>query len=101
MHHGSAVSRRAGFRCGAAALTFVALAAGTALTGASAATSAGSAALAGRACTPTQGFPGCRLFNPTTAKQEFTVPSGVTSLDVRAVLRNLCLRVVRWVGVRA
>ena len=83
-HHGSAVPRRAGFRRGAAALTFVALAAGTALTGAQAATAAGSAALAGRACTPTEGFSGCRLFNPKTAKQEFTVPSGVTSLDVRA-----------------
>ena len=83
-HHGSAVPRRAGFRRGAAALTFVALAAGTALTGAQAATAAGSAALAGRACTPTEGFSGCRLFNPMTAKQEFTVPSGVTSLDVRA-----------------
>jgi 5-hydroxyisourate hydrolase-like protein (transthyretin family) len=84
MHHGSAVPRRARFRRGAAALTFVALAAGTALTGAQAATAAGSAALAGQACTPTEGFSGCRLFNPTTAKQQFTVPSGVTSLDVRA-----------------
>ncbi|MET9576336.1 hypothetical protein ABZY30_12455 [Streptomyces massasporeus] len=84
MHHGSAVPRRAGFRRGAAALAFVALSAGTALTGAPAATAAGSAALAGRACTPTEGFSGCRLFDPTTAKQEFTVPSGVTSLDVRA-----------------
>ncbi|AMW11767.1 hypothetical protein A4E84_21055 [Streptomyces qaidamensis] len=84
MHHGSAVPRRAGFRRGAAALTFVALTAGTALTGAPAATAAGSAALAGKACTPTEGFSGCRLFDPTTAKQEFTVPSGVTGLDVRA-----------------
>ncbi|MFD7241217.1 glycine-rich domain-containing protein [Streptomyces massasporeus] len=84
MHHGSAVPRRAGFRRGAAALAFVALSAGTALTGAPAATAAGSAALAGQACTPTEGFSGCRLFNPDKAKQEFTVPSGVTSLDVRA-----------------
>ncbi|MEU9228553.1 hypothetical protein AB0D40_29795 [Streptomyces massasporeus] len=84
MHHGSAVPRRAGFRRGAAALAFVALSAGTALTGAPAATAAGGAALAGQACTPTEGFSGCRLFNPAAAKQEFTVPSGVTSLDVRA-----------------
>ncbi|MFF8394480.1 hypothetical protein [Streptomyces sp. NPDC016172] len=84
MHHGSAVLRRAGFRRGAAALALVALTAGTALTGAPAATAAGSAALAGKACTPTEGFSGCRLFDPTTAKQEFTVPSGVTGLDVRA-----------------
>ncbi|MFJ4278369.1 hypothetical protein [Streptomyces massasporeus] len=84
MHHGSAVPRRAGFRRGAAALAFVALSAGTALTGAPAATAAGSSAPAGRACTPTEGFSGCRLFNPAKDKQEFTVPSGVTSLDVRA-----------------
>ncbi|MEV0239329.1 hypothetical protein AB0I06_05215 [Streptomyces sp. NPDC050674] len=76
--------RRAAFRRGAAALTFVALTAGTALTGASAATAAGSVVLAGKACTPTEGFSGCRLFDPATAKQEFTVPSGVTGLDVRA-----------------
>ncbi|MEU2910283.1 hypothetical protein ACFYM3_36975 [Streptomyces massasporeus] len=76
--------RRAGLRRGAAALAFVALSAGTALTGAPAATAAGSAALAGQACTPTEGFSGCRLFNPDKAKQEFTVPSGVTGLDVRA-----------------
>ncbi|MFF6913668.1 hypothetical protein [Streptomyces sp. NPDC012466] len=76
--------RRAGFRRGAAALTFVALAAGTALSGATAATAAGGAALAGQACTPTEGFSGCRLFDPATAKQEFKVPSGVTGLDVRA-----------------
>ncbi|MEU0895903.1 hypothetical protein [Streptomyces massasporeus] len=62
MHHGSAVPRRAGFRRGAAALAFVALSAGTALTGAPAATAAGSAAPAGQACTPTEGFSGCRLF---------------------------------------
>ncbi|MFJ1965475.1 glycine-rich domain-containing protein [Streptomyces massasporeus] len=84
MHHGSAAPRRARFRRGAAALTFVALSAGTALTGAPAATAAGSAALAGKACAPTEGFSGCRLFVPTDAKQAFTVPSGVTSLDVRA-----------------
>ncbi|MFF6874900.1 hypothetical protein ACFY9S_06135 [Streptomyces sp. NPDC012474] len=76
--------RRARLRRGAAALTFVALTAGTALTGAPAATAAGGAALAGKACTPTEGFSGCRLFDPTTAKQEFEVPSGVTGLDVRA-----------------
>ncbi|MEU3489987.1 hypothetical protein [Streptomyces massasporeus] len=84
MHHGSAVPRRARFRRGAAALTFVALSAGTALTSAPAATAAGGAALAGKACAPTEGFSGCRLFVPTDAKQAFTVPSGVTSLDVRA-----------------
>ncbi|MEU3933028.1 hypothetical protein AB0E85_13470 [Streptomyces sp. NPDC029044] len=84
MHHGSAVPRRARLRRGAAALTFVALTAGTALTGAPAATAAGSAALAGKACAPTEGFSGCRLFDPATAKQEFTVPAGVTGLDVRA-----------------
>ncbi|MFJ7340850.1 hypothetical protein ACIQU3_11220 [Streptomyces sp. NPDC101110] len=83
MHHGSAVPRRAGFRRGAAALTFVALAAGTALTGAQAATAAGGQA-PGKACAPTEGFSGCRLFVPTEADQDFTVPSGVTSLDVRA-----------------
>ncbi|MGW0985694.1 glycine-rich domain-containing protein [Streptomyces sp. NPDC002486] len=83
MHHGSAVPRRAGFRRGAAALTFVALAAGTALTGAQAATADGGQAPAGKACTPTEGFSGCRLFVPTKADQDFTVPSGVTSLDAR------------------
>ncbi|MGA5203250.1 hypothetical protein [Streptomyces variegatus] len=84
MHHASAVLRRAAFRRGAAALTFVALTAGTALTGAPAATAAGSTALAGKACTPTEGFSGCRLFLPSEGKQGFEVPSGVTSLDVRA-----------------
>ncbi|MFF0004805.1 hypothetical protein ACFYQT_15415 [Streptomyces tibetensis] len=89
MHHGPAVPRRAGFRLGAAALTFAALAAGTALSGAPAgavpaATAAGSPAPAGKACTPTEGFSGCRLFVPTDAKQDFKVPSGVTGLDVRA-----------------
>ncbi|MEU7720186.1 hypothetical protein [Streptomyces tibetensis] len=83
MHHGPAVPRRAGFRLGAAALTFAALAAGTALAGASAATAVGSPAPAGKACTPTEGFSGCRLFVPTDAKQDFKVPSGVTGLDVR------------------
>ncbi|SOR80438.1 MULTISPECIES: glycine-rich protein [Streptomyces] len=84
MHHDSAVLRRARFRRGAAALTFVALTAGTALTGASAATAAGSAVLAGKTCTPTEGFSGCRLFDPTGAREEFKVPVGVTALDVRA-----------------
>ncbi|MFD5483162.1 hypothetical protein [Streptomyces hawaiiensis] len=84
MHHDSAVLRRARFRRGAAALTLVALTAGTALTGAPAATAAGGAALAGKACTPTEGFSGCRLFVPSEAKQGFDVPAGVTSLDVRA-----------------
>ncbi|GGX14603.1 hypothetical protein GCM10010383_50970 [Streptomyces lomondensis] len=76
--------RRAGFRRGAAALAFVALTAGTALTGAPAATAAGSEVLAGKACTPTEGFSGCRLFDPTGAREEFRVPAGVTALDVRA-----------------
>jgi hypothetical protein len=84
MHHDSAVLRRAGFRRGAAALMFVALTAGTALTGVPAATAAGSAALAGKTCTPTEGFSGCRLFDPTGAREEFKVPAGVTALDVRA-----------------
>ncbi|MFF8015781.1 glycine-rich protein [Streptomyces sp. NPDC007929] len=83
-HHRSAVPRRARFRRGAAALTFVALSAGTALTAAPAATAVGSVALSGKACAPTEGFSGCRLFVPTDAEQAFTVPSGVTSLDVRA-----------------
>ncbi|AXE87329.1 hypothetical protein [Streptomyces sp. Go-475] len=84
MHHDSVVLRRAGVRRGAAALAFAALAAGTALTGAPAATAAGSEVLAGKACTPTQGFSGCRLFDPTGAREEFQVPAGVTALDVRA-----------------
>jgi hypothetical protein len=84
MHHHSVARRRAGFRRGAAALTFVALTAGTALTGVPAATAAGSAVLAGKTCTPTEGFSGCRLFDPTGAREEFQVPSGVTALDVRA-----------------
>ncbi|MER6713011.1 hypothetical protein [Streptomyces sp. NPDC000877] len=84
MHHDSVVLRRAGVRRGAAALAFAALAAGTALTGAPAATAAGSEVLAGKACTPTQGFSGCRLFDPTGAREEFRVPAGVTALDVRA-----------------
>ncbi|MFI6855584.1 hypothetical protein [Streptomyces sp. NPDC050416] len=84
MHHGSVVLRRAGFRRGAAALGFVALTAGTALTGVPAATAAGSAVLAGTTCTPTEGFSGCRLFDPTGAREEFQVPAGVTALDVRA-----------------
>ncbi|WDV53145.1 glycine-rich protein [Streptomyces coeruleorubidus] len=84
MHHDSVVLRRARLRRGAAALTFVALTAGTALTGAPAATAAGSAVLAGKTCTPTAGFSGCRLFDPTGAREEFQVPAGVTALDVRA-----------------
>ncbi|MEU6177654.1 Ig-like domain-containing protein [Streptomyces coeruleorubidus] len=84
MHRDSVVLRRAGFRRGAAALTFVALTAGAALTGVPAATAAGSAALAGKTCTPTAGFSGCRLFDPTGAREEFQVPAGVTALDVRA-----------------
>ncbi|WOT36078.1 glycine-rich protein [Streptomyces coeruleorubidus] len=84
MHHDSVVLRRARFRRGAAALTFVALTAGTALTGVPVATAAGSAALAGKTCTPTEGFSGCRLFDPTGAREEFQVPAGVTALDVRA-----------------
>ncbi|MFF7795211.1 hypothetical protein [Streptomyces sp. NPDC007991] len=84
MDHGSVVLRRARFRRGAAALGFVALTAGTALTGAPAATAAGSAVLAGKTCTPTEGFSGCRLFDPTGAREEFQVPAGVTALDVRA-----------------
>ncbi|MGX1567878.1 glycine-rich protein, partial [Streptomyces sp. NPDC055509] len=55
-----------------------------ALTGVSAATAAGSAVLAGTSCTPTEGFSGCRLFDPTGAREEFQVPAGVTALDVRA-----------------
>ncbi|CAL9305935.1 glycine-rich protein [Streptomyces sp. SudanB52_2052] len=84
MHHDSVVPRRAGFRRGAAALAFVALTAGTALSGAPAATAAGSEVLAGKTCTPTAGFSGCRLFDPTGAREEFQVPAGVTALDVRA-----------------
>ncbi|EPJ42506.1 hypothetical protein STAFG_0441 [Streptomyces afghaniensis 772] len=84
MHRDSVVLRRARFRRGAAALGFVALTAGTALTGAPAATAAGSAVLAGKTCTPTEGFSGCRLFDPTGAREEFQVPAGVTALDVRA-----------------
>ncbi|GAP49801.1 glycine-rich protein [Streptomyces azureus] len=84
MHHDSVVRRSARLRRGAAALTFVALTAGTALTGVPAATAAGSAALAGKTCTPTEGFSGCRLFDPTGAREEFQVPAGVTALDVRA-----------------
>ncbi|MFD8233312.1 glycine-rich protein [Streptomyces sp. NPDC059696] len=77
------MSRRAGIRRGAAVLTLVALAAGTALTGAQAATAAGGRAPAGKACAPTEGFSGCRLFVPADSGQDFTVPSGVTGLDVR------------------
>ncbi|MFH8657521.1 glycine-rich protein [Streptomyces afghaniensis] len=84
MHHDSAVLRRARFRRGAAALGFVALTAGTALTGAPGAMAAGSAVVAGKTCTPTEGFSGCRLFDPTGAREEFQVPAGVTALDVRA-----------------
>ncbi|MER8219846.1 hypothetical protein ABTZ58_04460 [Streptomyces sp. NPDC094143] len=84
MHHDAGVPRRARFRRGAAALTLLALTGGTALTGASAATAAGSQVLAGKACTPTEGFSGCRLFDPTGAREDFQVPAGVTALDVRA-----------------
>jgi 5-hydroxyisourate hydrolase-like protein (transthyretin family) len=81
MHHDSVVLRRARFRRGAAALTLLALTGGAALTGASA---AGAAVPAGKACAPAEGFSGCRLFVPAQGAQEFTVPSGVTELDVRA-----------------
>ncbi|MFC9681302.1 hypothetical protein ACFTZL_16230, partial [Streptomyces sp. NPDC056948] len=72
--------RRTRFRRGAAALTLLALTGGTALTGVSA---AGAAVPAGKACGPTEGFSGCRLFVPTDGAQEFKVPSGVTQLNVR------------------
>ncbi|WP_338781321.1 hypothetical protein [Streptomyces sp. DG1A-41] len=81
LHHHAVVPRRARFRRGAAALTLLASTGGTALTGASAASGA---VPVGNACTPTEGFSGCRLFVPTEGAQEFKVPSGVTELDVRA-----------------
>ncbi|MFC9129787.1 hypothetical protein ACFT4A_23440 [Streptomyces sp. NPDC057099] len=81
MHHDAVAPRRARFRHGAAALTLLAVTGGTALTGASV---AGAAAPAGKACTPTEGFSGCRLFDPTGVREEFQVPAGVTALDVRA-----------------
>ncbi|MGA5360766.1 glycine-rich protein [Streptomyces purpurascens] len=81
MHHDSAVPRRTRFRRGAAALTLLAVTGGTALAGGSA---AGAAVPAGKACTPTEGFSGCRLFDPTGVREEFRVPAGVTALDVRA-----------------
>ncbi|CAL9513897.1 hypothetical protein SUDANB108_03719 [Streptomyces sp. enrichment culture] len=84
MHHDAAALRRARFRRGAAALTLLALTGGTALTGASAAAAAGGGVLAGTACTPTEGFSGCRLFDPAGARETFQVPAGVTALDVRA-----------------
>ncbi|MEU6253152.1 hypothetical protein [Streptomyces sp. NPDC047043] len=60
-------------------------AAGLGLAGMPSAAAAGSAASAdGEACTPTAGFESCRLFDSTKAVQEFTVPGGVTELDVRA-----------------
>ncbi|MGW0860937.1 hypothetical protein [Streptomyces sp. NPDC002611] len=84
MHHDAVALRRARFRRGAAALTLLAVSGGTGLTGASAATADGGAVLAGKRCTPTEGFSGCRLFDPTGAREEFQVPAGVTALDVRA-----------------
>ncbi|GAB2735184.1 hypothetical protein GCM10027072_32490 [Streptomyces bullii] len=75
--------RRGRFRRGAAALTLVALSGGGLLTAAPAATAADPAAPAGTACTPTEGFEGCRLFVPTGGAQDFQVPSRVTELNVR------------------
>ncbi|MDN0195732.1 hypothetical protein [Streptomyces sp. S.PNR 29] len=86
MHQGSARPRRHGRRHRAAVLAVATLgAAGLGLVGIPSAVAAGSAAsAAGEACTPTAGFESCRLFDPTKTVQRFTVPSGVTKLDVRA-----------------
>ncbi|WP_405660439.1 hypothetical protein [Streptomyces sp. NBC_00079] len=86
MNQGSAVLRRSGWRRGAAIMAVATLgAAGFGLAGMPSAMAAGSAAFAdGEACTPTAGFESCRLFGSTETEQEFTVPSGVTKLDVRA-----------------
>jgi 5-hydroxyisourate hydrolase-like protein (transthyretin family) len=86
MHQSSAAPRRNGRRRGATVIAVATLGvAGLGLAGMPSAVAAGSAApAAGKTCTPTAGFGSCRLFDPTTSVQRFTVPSGVTKLDVRA-----------------
>ncbi|MFF4254237.1 hypothetical protein ACFY1L_23815 [Streptomyces sp. NPDC001663] len=85
MNQGSAVLRRNRRRQAAAVVAAATLSAGFGLAGMPSAAAVGSAASAdGEACTPTAGFESCRLFVSTKAAQEFTVPGGVTKLDVRA-----------------
>ncbi|MER5209300.1 hypothetical protein ABT063_01535 [Streptomyces sp. NPDC002838] len=74
--------RRFRLRRGAAAVALVALGAGGGWAAVPAA--AAGSAVAGSVCEPTAGFTGCRQFDATGAKENFQVPTGVTSLDVRA-----------------